>query len=499
MPLHEGIQRVVRTIVGSVDVDVAPAEAWSRWADIESFPGFMEAVAAVRRLDDRSSHWVVVVNGERREFGAVITEQVPGNRFVWESAGPPPHQGMVSFRPLAGGRTRVTVHLDWEPAGLFDRLGDRLGLVRRQLGCELEAFALRLGSRAGPPTEDRPAAGRGAIGAFAGAPTSPADTVVDAARAGAVDDGRGRTADSPTEIPKRGWLDILKRTVAQLKADNIPIVAAGVAFFVFLALVPALLAVASVYGLVADPADVGEQLGPSLTALPADARELILTQLRDITRQPEAGLGIGLAVSLVAALLSASKGMVSLVAALNIAYDEDETRTFLRLRALAVAVTLAMTVAAGAGVGGMVLAGNVAEHLGPAGEVALSILRWPVLGTLVVLGLAALYRYAPARDNPRWRWVTPGALVATVLWLVGSVGFSVYASVFGDYQKTYGGLSAVVVLLLWLYVTAYIIVFGAELDAETERQTARDSTVGSTKPLGQRRAYAADTVGPPAD
>ncbi|MDQ3147633.1 MAG: YihY/virulence factor BrkB family protein, partial [Actinomycetota bacterium] len=239
-------------------------------------------------------------------------------------------------------------------------------------------------------------------------------------------------------------------------------------------------------------------LGPSLTALPTEARTLILTQLQEITDQPEAGLGVGLAVSLVAALLSASKGMVSLVTALNIAYDEDETRTFLRLRALALVVTLAMTVAAGVGVGGMVVVGNVAERLGPAGEAALSILRWPVLGALVVLGLAALYRYAPARDNPRWRWVTPGAIVATVLWLVGSVAFSVYAAVFGDFQKTYGTLNTVVVLLLWLFVTAYIIVLGAELDAETERQTARDSTVGPTRPLGRRRAYAADTVGPPA-
>ena len=451
----------MRTIVSSVEVDVTAEAAYASWADIEALPGFMSGVRNVRRLDERTSNWVVMVNRERREFGAVVTQDVPGARLAWEGRGTPRHRGAVDFRPLGDNRAKVSVELDWEPEGLFDRVGDRLGMVRRQVGRDLEAFRHHLGQAT---------AGQG--------------------------DGadKGRSARSPTEIPARGWIDVVKRTAAELRADNVPVVAAGVAFFFFLALVPALLAVVSVYGLVAEPADVRDQLASYLTAAPTDARELVLDQVENITTQPRAGLGVGVAVSVALALVSASKGAVSLVAALNIAYDEEETRKFLRLRLLALSITLGMTLAAVGGVGGMVLVGNLADRLGTVGEVAVGVLRWPVLGTLVVLGLAALYRYAPNRDNAQWRWVTPGALLAAVLWLVGSALFSLYLSAFGDLQKTYGSLAAVAALLLWLQLTAYVIVFGAEFDAEAERQTAADSTVGSSRPLGARRAYAADTV-----
>jgi membrane protein len=445
----------MRTIVRSVDLDVPPRTAAACWTHIESFPQFMGAVRDVRRLDERSSHWVVIVAHERREFGAVVTEVVPDARIAWESRGPTRHHGAVSFLPLDGGRTRVTVELNWEPEGLFDRVGDRLGLVRRQVGRDLDAFrryVLSGADRGQLPVESE----------------------------GADDRGRGGEADGPAQIPLRGWVDVVKRTVAELRADNISVVAAGVAFYVFLALVPALVAVVSVYGLAADPADVRDQLASYLSALPTDARRLVLGQIRDITGQGEAGLGIGLAFSVAAALFSASKGVVSLISALNIAYDEQETRTLLRLRALALVVTLAMTVVAAAAVGGMVAVANVAERFGSAGEVTLTILRWLGLGALVVLGLGALYRYAPDRPDAPWRRVTPGAVVATMLWLIGSILFSIYASAFGDFQRTYGSLYAVAALLLWLFLSAYVIVLGAELDAEAERQPVSDSPVGST-------------------
>jgi membrane protein len=480
----------VPDLVRSVDVDRPVSQVFDAWSRIEDLPHILPGVASVRQLDERSSHWVVVVARERREFGAVVVDQLPDGRISWRSrSGTPEHEGAVSFRPLDEGRTRVTVELSWRPGGLFDRLGHRLGLVARQVDKDLQAFKGHVESS--PPVEGH----RAAIGIDAGAGTAdtPADHVVDAAAA-SFDDGRGRTADSPTEIPPKGWQDVLKRTFGQVKSDNVPVVAGGVAFYVFLSLIPALLAVILVYGLVADPQDVREQITDYVGALPSDARSFLLDQLERITEQDTQGLGVGLVASVVAAIYSASKGMQGLVAALNVAYDEEETRKFVKLRLTTIGLTLAVIVAGTAGIGGMAFLGSVAEDLGTGGGIALTILRWPLLAAFLVLGLAALYRYAPDRDRAKWRWVTPGAIVATVLWVLGSLAFSVYANVAGNFSESYGALSGVAVMLLWLLLSAYVIILGAEFDAETERQTARDSTRGPRRPLGQRAAYAADTV-----
>lgn len=363
-------------------------------------------------------------------------DRMAGDRVTWDRGGER-HTGVVRFEAVGAGRSRVTVELDRSGDGEAP-LADRL-VVRRRLYQDLAAF--------GEQVEG------------GGAPAAP-------------DPSEGAGADSPAHIPARGWADVVKRTFAQLKSDNVSVVAGGVAFYIFLALVPSLIAVISVYGLVADPADVERQIGPYLTAVPAEAADLIRTQVEAITAQEGGSLGLGLVVSVVLALLGASKGMLALVTALNIAYDEAETRKFLQLRAVAAALTVAVALAAVVGTAGMVVAGNVADRLGTVGKVAVVILRWPLLAAFFVLGLAVLYRYAPDRTAPAWRWVTPGALVAMILWILGSVGFSVYVGNFGNYNETYGSLAAVVVLLLWLLLTAYAIVFGAELDRETERQAA---------------------------
>jgi membrane protein len=480
----------VPDLVCSVDVDRPVGQVFDAWSRIEDLPGILPGVASVRALDERSSHWVVVVAHERREFGAIVIDQLPDARISWQSrSGTPEHEGAVTFRPLEPDRTRLTAELSWKPGGLFDRIGHRLGLVARQVQRDLEAFKRHVESS--PPADGN----RAAIGvdAGAGSASTPADEVVDAAAA-SFDDGRGRTADSPTDIPATGWVDILKRTFKQVRSDNVPVVAGGVAFYVFLALVPALLAVILVYGLVADPDDVRRQVSEYLTAVPTDARDLILAQLRAVTRQDTGGLGVGLVASVVAAIYSASKGMQGLIAALNVAYDEEETRKFVKLRLTTLGLTLAVIVGAAVGVGGMALLGTVAENLGSVGDVALSVLRWPLLALFLILGLAALYRYAPDRDRAKWRWVTPGAVLATVLWVLGSWAFSFYIRISGDFTEAYGTLGSVAVLLLWLLLSAYVIILGAELDAEAERQTARDSTAGPRRPLGRRDAYAADTV-----
>ena len=201
------------------------------------------------------------------------------------------------------------------------------------------------------------------------------------------------------------------------------------------------------------------------------------------------------------ALWSASAGVQHLLQAINIAYDEDETRGFIKVRGLAVLLSIGAIVflAAAVGVIAFLPAAVADTALGEPARVAIGILRWPALAAAMVVALSVLYRIGPDRDDPQWRWVTIGSVTATVLWLLGSGLFSLYAARFGKYEDTYGALGAVVVVMLWLYLTAYAIVLGAELNAESERQTAKDTTTGPDRPLGAREAEAADTIGPTAD
>lgn len=307
---------------------------------------------------------------------------------------------------------------------------------------------------------------------------------------------RGRRADSPQEIPGQGWRSVLLRTKQQTKEDNVTILAAGVAFYLMLALAPALVAVLSVYGFVATPADVARHVNSFGGALPADVRSLVTTQLKSAGRASNSKLGVGLVVGLVAAMIGASKGARSLIETVNIAFDEEEHRGFMKIRLLALLFTAAGLVIMIVALGAITVLPAIGDHLGTGGRVAASVLRWPMLALIMIFALSCLYRYAPDRDNARWRWVTPGALVATVLWLLGSALFTLYADHFSSFGDTYGALGAVVVLLLWLFLTAFVILLGAELNAEAERQTEYDSTKGEDRPLGERNAYAADTVGP---
>jgi membrane protein len=308
---------------------------------------------------------------------------------------------------------------------------------------------------------------------------------------------RGRDATGPREIPRRGWVDVLKRTKDEAKADNVPLLAAGVAFYALLSLVPGLAALVSTYGLVADPADIDRQVSDSLAAAPAEVRNLVSEQMTAVTQQSEGGLGLTVVLGILIALWSASSGMKHLMTAVNVAYDEEETRGFvaLRLRALLLTVGAIAFVIVAVGVITVVPALLDDTSLGGAARLTISILRFPLLGLGLMAGLAVLYRYAPDRDEPRWGWTAPGTIVATVLWLVGSALFSLYTSTMGSYAETYGALGAIVVLMLWLMISAAAVVIGAEINAESERQTVRDSTEGRSKPLGARDAYAADTVG----
>jgi membrane protein len=310
-------------------------------------------------------------------------------------------------------------------------------------------------------------------------------------------DAAGREAERPSEIPPRGWFAVLRRVKAEVKEDNVPLLAAGVAFYAMLAIFPAIIAVVTVYGMVADPAQVESQVGELAKSLPSGADQLLTEQLKSVTSAGRQSLSIGLALSLLGVLWSASGGVQGLVKGLNLVYDERETRGFLKLRGLSLLLTLGAIVVAVTAVALIAVFPGFVDSLGlgRAGELAASIGRWVVLALLVLAALAVVYRYAPDRAKPRWRWVSWGAVVALVLWLLGSVGFSWYVDNFGKYNQTYGALAAVIILLLWLFLSAFVVLLGAEFDAETERQTARDTTTGPSRPLGQRDAEVADTLG----
>jgi membrane protein len=261
--------------------------------------------------------------------------------------------------------------------------------------------------------------------------------------------------------------------------------------------VPGSAALVSLYGLAFDAAQIEKQVGALSGVLPAQTQELLGQQLHSLVETSSGALGFGAAVGLVLALWSASRGMSGLITAINIAYEEKERRGFFKLNMIALGMTLGLVIG-GAVVIALVAVLPAAVQLiavGTATKWLLMVVQWPMLIVLVMLGLAALYRYAPDRDKPQWRWVSPGAITATILWIVSSIGFTVYVANFNSYDKTYGSLGGVVILLTWLYLSALMVLLGAAVNAQSERQTRKDSTAGQPRAMGQRDARAADTVG----
>jgi membrane protein len=309
--------------------------------------------------------------------------------------------------------------------------------------------------------------------------------------------GRGRGAHAPSEIPRAGWRDILLRVWQKLSEDNVSLVAAGVALNTLLAVFPAMAVLASVYGMFASPGQVGREIAPFYGILPHAAAGIIQTQLEALARPRTQTLGIGAIVSFVVSLYYSGQGVSALMSATNIAYNERERRGFVKLILVAIGfaigavvgfvVMLLLTVAVPLALERLPLPGFVAT--------AALILRWILLWIFAAAGLAIVYRYAPSRENARWRWVTWGSVTAATLWLVSSVLFSLYVRNFGSYGRTYGALGGVIVLIMWFYLQGYAIVLGAEFNAETEHQTAVDTTRGPPAPMGERGAYMADTLG----
>jgi len=315
---------------------------------------------------------------------------------------------------------------------------------------------------------------------------------------GAGETGRGREADNPSEVPARGWKDILVRTWQQISENNLFLVSGGVTYGVLLALFPGLAALVSLYGLFLNPDDVERQVGALSGVLPEQSLQLLQQQLHALVTASSGALGFGAVAGLLLALWSASRGMSGMLTALNIAYGQKETRSFIRFNLLALALTL------GAILGGVIAIGLIggvpvvvnALGLGGLAKWAPLVLEWPLVIVVVLLGLAVMYRYGPNRDEPQWRWVSPGATAAAVMWIIGSIAFTIYVANFSSYDKTYGTLGGAVVLLTWLYLSALCVLVGAVINAQSERQTRKDTTEGPSHPMGERGAHAADTLGP---
>jgi membrane protein len=308
---------------------------------------------------------------------------------------------------------------------------------------------------------------------------------------------RGREAETPMEIPAPGWKDILFRVKDEIAADHVSLVAAGVAFYALLAIFPAVTALMALAGLVMEPAQVTAQLEALTNLIPKEAANIILDQAVAVTGSEETGLGWAFLIGLGLALYSASKGVGSLMEGLNVAYDEDETRGFVKKLIWTLGLTMMLI--------GVLLLGLAATLAVPAVvaflalpdwvETLLTYGSWVLLAALTTLALAVLYRYGPARDDAEWKWLTPGSVIACILWIVASVGFSIYVSNFGSYNESFGSMAGAIILLMWLWISAFIVLLGAEFNSEMEAQTRKDSTTGPEEPMGQRDAVKADRLG----
>jgi membrane protein len=309
-------------------------------------------------------------------------------------------------------------------------------------------------------------------------------------------DAPGRGATSPSEIPPRGWGQILKRTGNAVMQDGLLAQAAAMTFYSLLALFPALAMLVSLYGLIADPRTLSDTISGIKGVVPGGGMQIITDQLKSLASSPHKALGIGLLVGFATSLWSATSGIKALFSALNVAYNENETRSFIKLTAIAMVFTVGTLLFLVLAIGGVVALPAALNLLGfgAGAKLLLDLVRWPVL--LIGLGifLSLVYRYGPCRARARWRWVTWGSAAATIGWLIVSIAFSYYAAHFGSYNKTYGTLGAAIGFMTWLWLSATVVLVGAELDAEMEHQTARDTTDGPETPLGTRGADAADRV-----
>jgi membrane protein len=320
-----------------------------------------------------------------------------------------------------------------------------------------------------------------------------------ASDAAPMEDPHGREASDPLELPGHAWHEVLGRVWVKTGDDNISLMAAGVAFYAFLALVPLLGALIMTYGLIADPSTIADHMRVIIRLVPRDAAKLILDQIVSLVTTAADKKGLGLAVALVVSLFGAARASGAIIMALNVVYEQREKRSYLHTMIIALVMIIG---AVGVGVVGLFAAAALSfldkwtNRLGDITTVLIGLATWMIAAGLASLAIAAAYRYAPDRHDAQWRWISLGSALATLLWLLATLGFGAYAATIGNYNATYGSLGAVVALLMWLFVSAYSVLLGASLNAEIERQVERDTTTGPAKPMGTRGATVADQVAP---
>jgi membrane protein len=309
--------------------------------------------------------------------------------------------------------------------------------------------------------------------------------------------GRARHASSPWQIPITGWKNILWRTYERIGEDRLLAVAAGVVFYGLLALFPAVTALVSLYGLFAKATTINEHLSAAGSLLPESGMSIVRDHVNRLAAKGDVKLGSGFVAGLAIALWSANSGMKAILDALNVVYEEKEKRSFIKLTLVSLCFTLAAIGALLLALGAVVIMPIALNYLGlhAVTDLLLRDLRWPVLLALIITGLAVLYRFGPSRREPRWQWISVGSVLAAIAWLGASALLSCYLTHFANYDATYGSLGAGIGLMMWMWISSIVILFGAELNSEIEHQTFRDSTVKGDKPLGARGAVMADTVG----
>lgn len=311
------------------------------------------------------------------------------------------------------------------------------------------------------------------------------------------DEAHGRFAESPSEIPAKGWKDVLWRVYSEVMADRVTLIAAGATYYIVLSIFPGMGVLVSVYGLLSDPADIARQMGFLRDILPPGSFDLLQPQLQALASKGQSQLSFAFLVSLLLALWSATAGVKALFDAMNVAYGETEKRSFIRLNlqalgftlgAVAVAILLVVVV-------GLVPLLLQLLYLDQASETLAKLGRWPFVLLLTASATIVLYRYGPSREDAKLRWLTWGAAFSTIAWAATTTLFSIYLLNFASYDATYGTLGALVAFMVWIWLSITILIIGAELNAELEHQTTCDSTTGPALPMGSRGAVMADTVG----
>ena len=298
-------------------------------------------------------------------------------------------------------------------------------------------------------------------------------------------------------MPPRAWKDILARTYKRTWDDNVALVSAGVAFYGFFALLSLLGLIVLSYGFVGDPRSVIENMRALTAVLPNDVALLIGDQLMNAVKSSEGTKGFGILIAALVAIYGGTNGAVSVITALNIAYEEKEKRSLVRFYLLALGMTAGALIAALLALAATAAVGyidNALPQVSPAAVLAGKLTGYLLLAFVAALVASVLYRFGPSREDAKWKWITPGSTFAAATWLLLTIAFGFYVGHFTNYHASYGSLGAVVALLTWMYLSAYAFIVGAELNSELEHQTAKDSTTGSPEPLGDRGAWAADNV-----